>query len=328
MGESDLGGVVPLSFSAHPHAVAARRATYGFGVRYGRRTMVDLFELPWSGTGELRARRLGQVQLGTASMIHDFAATERHLVLLVPPLSLDVLRLFTGRASYSDALRWQPSLGTEVIVIPIDDPSRVTRFTVEPFYQWHIANAYDRDGEIVVDLVRYPDFSSNAWVGSLADPSRARQPLTPGSLHRATIDPGARKLRTEERWSGYGEFPGVAPGVSGREHRFVHMAALSAEQLARSGAPDRVARVDVTTGRADVVSLGDAQFPSEILFVPRPGASPGTEDDGWLLTLVYDARADRSHVAILDARDPHAPPLARAWFDQAIPFTFHGAFAS
>ncbi len=102
LGESDLGGAVPLAFSAHPHAVPARNASYGFGVRYGRKTIVDLFELP---DGASAARKLGEVALGSASMIHDFIATDRHLILLVPPLSLDVLRLFTGRASYSDALR-------------------------------------------------------------------------------------------------------------------------------------------------------------------------------------------------------------------------------
>lgn len=38
IGESSLGGVVRGSFSAHPHTVCARRATYNFGMEYGRRT--------------------------------------------------------------------------------------------------------------------------------------------------------------------------------------------------------------------------------------------------------------------------------------------------
>lgn len=212
-----------------------------------------------------------------------------------------------------------------MIVVPIDEPTRVTRFTVEPFYQWHFANAFEHGAQVVVELVRYPDFSSNAWLGSLVRDTPPAD-FAPGSLHRATIDPAARTLRSEERWSGYGEFPTVAPGVSAREHRIVWLATVSAETAARRGLPDRLARIDVTTGRADVVALGPSQYPSEAIFVPRPGAAPATEDDGWVVTLVYDARVDRSHVAVLDARDPHAGPIARAWFDQPIPFTFHGAF--
>ena len=51
------------------------------------------------------------------------------------------------------------------------------------------------------------------------------------------------------------------------------------------------------------------------------------EDDGWLLTLVYDATTDTSGIAVLDARDLQRGPIARAWFDHHVPFTFHGNFA-
>jgi all-trans-8'-apo-beta-carotenal 15,15'-oxygenase len=60
------------------------------------------------------------------------------------------------------------------------------------------------------------------------------------------------------------------------------------------------------------------------VFVGKPGAA--AEDAGWLLTLVYDAAAHESHVAVMDAERVSDGPVARAYFGHAVPFTFHGFF--
>ena len=81
LGEQDLGIVVE-SFSAHPRAVPSRRAIYNFGVRYGRKTVLDIYELNDSGSG----RKLTEVALAHTTLIHDFVATEKHLVFFAPPV--------------------------------------------------------------------------------------------------------------------------------------------------------------------------------------------------------------------------------------------------
>ena len=60
------------------------------------------------------------------------------------------------------------------------------------------------------------------------------------------------------------------------------------------------------------------------MFVPAPGAADETA--GWLLTLVHDGRADASYLAVLDAARLEDGPVARAWFDHAVPITFHGSW--
>src|SRR5512134_2274478 len=46
LGETDLDGAIARTFTAHVHRVATRDAIYGFGIRYGRETELDLYELP------------------------------------------------------------------------------------------------------------------------------------------------------------------------------------------------------------------------------------------------------------------------------------------
>lgn len=321
LGEQDLGIVVE-NFSAHPRSVPSRRTSYNFGLRYGRKTMLDIYELNDSGCG----RKLTVVPLAQTTLIHDFVATEKHLVFFAPPVRFNALRLLFGLDTVDGAMRWRPDLGTDVIVVPIDDPERVTRFTIDAFFQWHFLNAYERGNEIVVDVVRYPDFESNKWFGDLIQP----HPMTlyAGELWRVTLDPNARRATCELRWAHPCEFPRVAPGVDSTRHTIGWLATDAA-----SGGkfvdhlPDAVAKVEVETGR-DSLWLSAGGVVSEPIFVPRPAnGTAHAEDDGWVLTLVYDPASDASNVTVLDARDISTGPLARAWFDHHLPPTFHGAFA-
>jgi carotenoid cleavage dioxygenase len=47
----------------------------------------------------------------------------------------------------------------------------------------------------------------------------------------------------------------------------------------------------------------------EAVFVPRPNAR--AEDDGWVVTYVYDAADGTSEVVVIEAQNFRAPPVAR-----------------
>jgi all-trans-8'-apo-beta-carotenal 15,15'-oxygenase len=102
----------------------------------------------------------------------------------------------------------------------------------------------------------------------------------------------------------------------------VRRALHSSSAAAGRGPHDRLVRLDLARGTKVAVALGDDAYPSEPVIVPRGGA----EDDGWILTLVYDPQAHASGVAILDGQRLEAGPVARAWFDHHVPPTFHGVW--
>jgi all-trans-8'-apo-beta-carotenal 15,15'-oxygenase len=52
------------------------------------------------------------------------------------------------------------------------------------------------------------------------------------------------------------------------------------------------------------------------------------EDEGWLVTIVFDAASDRSDVVILDAQNITAPPVATLHLKHHIPYGLHGNFTS
>lgn len=51
------------------------------------------------------------------------------------------------------------------------------------------------------------------------------------------------------------------------------------------------------------------------------------EDDGWLLSLVYDGAEHRSRLYVLDARDVEAEQLAIVHLPHHVPYGFHGTFS-
>ena len=53
-----------------------------------------------------------------------------------------------------------------------------------------------------------------------------------------------------------------------------------------------------------------------------------SEDDGWLLVLVYRGDTQRTDLAILDARHVSKGPVATIHLDHHLPFGLHGSWSS
>jgi carotenoid cleavage dioxygenase len=135
------------------------------------------------------------------------------------------------------------------------------------------------------------------------------------TLDRWTIDVTAGKLR-EERIDDRGqEFPRVDERVVGRYHRFGYTV------TGGDGGPGALLKHDLERDTTEARELGDAT-PGEAVFVPR--AAGASEDDGWLLMLVYDPARDTSDLVVLDARDVAGEPEAIVHLPRRVPFGFHG----
>jgi all-trans-8'-apo-beta-carotenal 15,15'-oxygenase len=308
LGETDLDGVIVSWFSAHPHRVARRRTTYNFGMEVGRKMRLHCYALP----DDAPAVHMTAIDLPFGPMLHDFIATDDHLIFFVSPAKVSVPHALLGLGGFEEMFRWRPELGTEVIVVPIDDPAAVTRFQTDAFWQWHFANAHARGGELTVEYVHYPDFDSFAAIGS-----GRRDALDEGRYHRATIDLRARTFRTEALGDLACEFPKVSPLVEGAAHRYAWMTL---------GQLDGIGRLDARTGALETHRLPSDQRATEPIFVPRAQATD--ESDGHVLSLCYDGTRDETFLAVYDGLRLADGPVARVWLGYAVPITFHGIWVA
>jgi carotenoid cleavage dioxygenase len=61
---------------------------------------------------------------------------------------------------------------------------------------------------------------------------------------------------------------------------------------------------------------------AEPVFVPSE--NPTSEDEGYLLSFVYNQAEDKSDLIVLNAQDLRSGPVARIKLPQRVPYGFHG----
>jgi all-trans-8'-apo-beta-carotenal 15,15'-oxygenase len=90
------------------------------------------------------------------------------------------------------------------------------------------------------------------------------------------------------------------------------------------GLQQLVTRVDLDSGASVSHDFRPHGYPGEPVFISA--GDSGEEDDGCVVTLVYDAVARCTDVVDLDARDLAARPLFVARLKHHVPFSLHGHF--
>ncbi|MFN2375902.1 MAG: carotenoid oxygenase family protein, partial [Candidatus Binatia bacterium] len=94
------------------------------------------------------------IEVPGPTMMHDFAITAGHVLIMDLPVVFDVERAMRGVMPY----RWDDAYGARVGVMKRGDDSGTLRwFDVDPCYVFHPMNAYDDGDRIVVDVARYPE---------------------------------------------------------------------------------------------------------------------------------------------------------------------------
>lgn len=319
-GPDPFGGVLRQMTNAHCRTDPETGVTYTSGLSMGMTLSTALHVYSFDAKGG--ARHLTKVPLrGFTVMLHDFALTKRWLVFIAHPIGVRLLPVLLGTSAPAGPIEWRPERGSEVLLVERGAPHRVTRFTIDAFFHFHFANAFDRDdGTIVTDVCAY-DTLDAPDVMNLKDArsGRAWMRLAPSRLDRLTLDPARKKANRETLSREIVDFPTTAERAQTHEHRYLF------PMLTRDHR-ELVAKLDLRTCDVRLGDLGRLRTPGESSFVPRAGATE--EDDGWLLTLAYDAETHRSGVAILDARHIEDGAIGWAWMTQHVPFPIHGCFVA
>jgi carotenoid cleavage dioxygenase len=109
--------------------------------------------------------------------------------------------------------------------------------------------------------------------------------------------------------------------LTGRRARYAYNMHISSD---RALLFDGLMKYDLDAGTAQTRSFGHARWGSEASFAPRPDAK--AEDDGYLVSYVYDERGGHSEVLVLDAADVLGDPVCRVKVPARIPLGFHATW--
>ncbi|MES2895005.1 MAG: carotenoid oxygenase family protein [Pseudomonadota bacterium] len=315
-GPFDFAGALPGNMTAHPK-VDPETGEMVFFANFPTRDFDGGLLLHVADAAGALVRTV-KIAGPYPALVHDFAITSHHVVFIVCPLTLSLTRLRAG----APPIAWEPDLGVRVGVMPRSGSAADVRWFPAPACMvWHMLNAHDDDGRILVDLCQQDAPAFPPPNGRPAPETALRQQLT-----RWTIDPGADNPVSVRRLSEtVCEYPRMDERRAGLPYRYGYVAALggpgTGDLLHRA-----IGRHDHANGEMKLWRAPEHCAVSEPVFAAKPGSSE--EGVGYLLATVFDARRNRSHLAVLDAMDLEAGPIARAHLDHRVPAGFHGSFVA
>lgn len=304
----DFDSTLSSPMTAHPKVDPATGELVFFGA--------DPFGPPFlryhvvDATGQLTTTE--ELTIPRATMMHDFGVTATRAVFLDLPVVFDLNLAAQGRPI---PFRWMPEAGSRIGVMPRNGSDADLQWiSMDPSYVFHVVNAFDDADRVVLDVVRY----------DVIFETEPGEPISKnlGALHRWTIDPADNRVREVKLDDATVEFPRIDPAVAGLPHRFGYCARLGTDVYEPS--PVGLVKYDFAHDKSERYEPGDGRAPGEPVFVRA--ADGAAEDEGWVLSVVYDAARDRSDLVILDATSFTGPPVATVHLPARVPFGFHGSW--
>jgi beta,beta-carotene 9',10'-dioxygenase len=297
---------------AHPHRAPRSGELVSYAVHFGPRSTYRLYA---RASQTRQTRIIAELPVQLPAYMHSFAVTENYAVLVeFPFVAVPVAIPLSGRP-FIENYHWKPHRGTRFSVIDLATGKLHATCQGEPFFAFHHVNAYERDGDIVLDLCAYDN--ADILRALYLDRLRSDQvPLPYSELRRYRLRLGGGDVTREPFPPAPIELPRIDyDRRNGRPYRYVYGAGSDSDFF------NQVLKVDLETGTRSVWSE-PGSYPGEPVFIPSPGSE--REDAGVLLSVVLDSAIGTSFLLVLDATD--LTEIARARVPHHIPFGFHGDY--
>lgn len=252
------------------------------------------------------------------SMVHDFAITENYILIPVFPLTASMERAKNGLPPYA----WEPKYGTYLGVMSREKGvSSLQWYPVETCFAFHIMNAWENNGAILIDLIEYkePPLFTNPD-GSPLNPSSN----TEGFLSRWVINlkEGEAAVNKSILSELSGEFPRIDERRSGIKYNHGWYCCNKKDAAGNVHHAMGLAHYDLRNNVINTWYWNEEVQVSEGVFVASSLNSD--EGDGWILVPVWYAKKNATELVVFNALEISQGPLARIILPHRIPDGFHG----
>jgi carotenoid cleavage dioxygenase len=179
-------------------------------------------------------------------------------------------------------------------------------------------NAYTDGNRLVAHVMQFEEAPLFPHLdGSAADPNKAN-----ARLCEWVIDLGDNSRGVQRRYLDdlTGEFPRLDERFAGQRYRHGYYGGSTRNDGGLGF--NAVVHHDFALGRRTQFELPAGDFTGEPVFVPR--SRDAAEGDGYLISVIYRGSEHRSDLAVFDAGDVAAGPVALGELPHRVPFGFHG----
>ena len=299
-------GTLETGFTAHTKFDSQSKELHGITYAFPRGS----YEAHYVVIGkDGRVKRTDLLPLSSGTMLHECAITENYVLVLDLSITFALSKLAKGYFPFSWNDDHQARIG---LLNRKSDNVEIKWFNIDPCYFFHTVNAYeDQQGNVVVHAMRYQRLFDEDWNGPFTE--------FPSLLTRWTLNLANGNASEQQLDDLPAEFPRMHPHLNGKFNRFGYLLGTGLGVKPDFG---RIIKYDFVNKSNEVYELGEGKEGAESVFIPSENQK--NEDDGYLMTYVYDKASDKSNLVIFHAQNIKSGPIAQIKLPQRVPFGFHG----
>lgn len=310
------------TFSAHPKRNSKTGFYYNFGTGVngfnlkGPKMCFWLYKI--SPEGKIVQKKAFPME--TYCFFHDFALTENYAIFFFTSIVVQNMgSIALGLKKPSDCITYDENRECEVVVVDLNKMKIARTFKLDPMAVVHFGNSHEKDGKLFVDACKIHNFDTQEHLSNLFSPdfdfSTGGARYCQYEINLAANSVNCREINEDALPC---EFPQWNWQQTAIETRYAY-----ATSFCENGSKqffNSIQKFDKQTGEVTFHDCGPYRFTGEALFIPKEGAK--AEDDGYLVSYLYDCHTEKSEVLILDARNIE-DKICTVRFHHHIPQGFH-----
>lgn len=305
--------------SAHPHYNTVTGEYINYIVKYGIKTSYQVYRLKKnSSSRELFA----EIPIKNPAYMHTFSLTENTIIFAEYPFTVNPLAMLLTGKPFIKNYHWQEGSTTRFLFINRHNGKVEKEFHTDPFFSFHHINAYEKENQVILDLIAYPDASIIATIGKYGQPDYSQcvnQGLANTKLLRFCFFTNQNQFSKETLFEGPIEFPRINPNFDARMYRYFYGADIREPQKGSNLRP--IYKMDLSEKNMKTWEE-NACYPGEPVFIPHPQTTE--EDAGVLAIVLFNQEKNSSEILLLDASTMQE--IARAAIGLKVPLGLHGQF--
>ncbi|XP_047342576.1 9-cis-epoxycarotenoid dioxygenase NCED1, chloroplastic-like [Impatiens glandulifera] len=311
VGRYDFNNQLKNTMIAHPKVDPVSGEMFALSYDVIKKPYLKYFR--FSPTGEKSPDV--EIPLSEATMMHDFAITEKFVVIPDQQVVFKLPEMIRGGSPVVYDKEKTSRFG--ILNKYAKDSSEIKWIEAPDCFCFHLWNAWEEPetDEIVVigSCMTPPDSIFNECDESLESVlSEIRLNLKTGKSIRKPIMSESDQVNLEAGM--------VNRNKLGRKTQFAYLA-IAEPWPKVSG----FAKVDLCSGEVKKYNYGDGKYGGEPLFFPRDSNSEN-EDDGYILTFVHNEKTWKSELQIVNAMTLELEATVK--LPSRVPYGFHGTFIS
>ena len=305
-GNDAFNGTLTSGFSAHAKLDKENGELHALCYQFPRGSyQVDHVVVGQDG----HVQKTQSIDLPSQTMLHECAITNNYVLVFDLSVTFSLFKLVRGYFPFS----WNDKHQARIGLLPRKAGEETVQwFDIDPCYLFHTFNAFEDDnGNVVVDAMRYQRLFDEDWNGPFTE--------SPPMLARWNLDVTSGRSTETQIDDLPGEFPRIHPDLDGKAYRFGYCLGTGS-----ISAPDfgRIIKYDFAGDSREVYELPIGEAGAEPIFIPSSNAQ--SEDEGYLMSLIYDRSDNKSNLQIFNAQGLTDGPIAKIMLPQRVPYGFHG----